>query len=162
MGLVKQKSASHPAIQQVDLQQFREEILAFCQRICPFNVPFLLKVRCYVFSTKEELIAVFKNPLLLSTIIRGQVCVAFWKEPCFYGPFLNKCVMMIYLQAARIYLDKRLLEPDDDAAYPDEENEPAGSSGPHLNISVKCLPGLGFLDSLIHHKKCIDDLKEPE
>lgn len=85
MGLVKQKSTSHPAIQEVDLQQFREEILAFCQRICPFNIPFLLKVRCYVFSTKEGLIAVFKNPLLLSTEIRGGVCVAFWKEPCFYG-----------------------------------------------------------------------------
>lgn len=85
MGLVKQKSTSHPAIQQVDLQQFREEILAFCQRICPLSVPFLLKVRCYVFSTKEGLIAVFKNPLLLSTKIRGRVCVAFWKESCFYG-----------------------------------------------------------------------------
>lgn len=77
-------------------------------------------------------------------------------------PFLNNCVMMIYLQAARIYLDKRLLEPDDDAAYPDEENEAAGSSSPHLNISVKCLPGLSFLGSLTHHKKCMNDLKEPE
>lgn len=60
---------------------------------------------------------------------------------------------MVYLQAARIYLDKRLLEPDDDAAYPDEENEDAGSSGPHLNISVKCLPGLGFLGSLYSPQK---------
>lgn len=76
-------------------------------------------------------------------------------------PFLNNAVMVIYLQAARIYLDKRLLEPDDDAAHPDEENEPARSFVPHLNISVECLPGLGFLGLLIHHRKCMDDLKEP-
>lgn len=84
MGLVKQKSTSHPAIQQVDLQQFREEILAFCQRICPFNVPFLLKVRCYVFSTEEGLIAVFKNPLLMSTNkYEAEYVLPFGKNPVF-------------------------------------------------------------------------------
>lgn len=78
----------------------------------------------------------------------------FGKNPVFMDKTtsLNNCVMMIYLQAARIYLDKRLLERDGDAAYPDEENEPAGSSGPHLNISVKCLSGSGFAGSLIHHR----------
>ncbi|XP_068586213.1 telomeric repeat binding factor a isoform X2 [Cebidichthys violaceus] len=43
MGLIKKKSNVHEAIEQIDFQQFKKEMLAFCQSLCPFNVPFLHK-----------------------------------------------------------------------------------------------------------------------
>lgn len=44
MGLIKMKSKSHPVIDQVDFQHFVQEIVAFCQKICPMSLPFLCKV----------------------------------------------------------------------------------------------------------------------
>ncbi|XP_040891421.1 telomeric repeat-binding factor 2-like [Toxotes jaculatrix] len=43
MGLISKKSKMHKVIEQVDFRQFREEMLAFCQRLCPVGVPFLHK-----------------------------------------------------------------------------------------------------------------------
>ncbi|KAK9542565.1 hypothetical protein VZT92_000415 [Zoarces viviparus] len=43
MGLIKKKSNVHEVIKQIDFQQFKKQMLAFCQRLCPFNVPFLHK-----------------------------------------------------------------------------------------------------------------------
>ncbi|XP_028257547.1 telomeric repeat binding factor a [Parambassis ranga] len=43
MGLIKQKSRMHKVIEQINFQQFREEMLAFCQRICPLSPTFLQK-----------------------------------------------------------------------------------------------------------------------
>ncbi|KAM6950088.1 telomeric repeat binding factor a isoform 2-T2 [Lycodopsis pacificus] len=43
MGLIKKKSNAHEVIEQIDFQRFKKEMLAFCQRLCPFNVPFLHK-----------------------------------------------------------------------------------------------------------------------
>ncbi|XP_034044186.1 telomeric repeat binding factor a [Thalassophryne amazonica] len=43
MGLVKQKSASHQVIEDIDFQQFKEEMLNFCETFCTFGVPFLHK-----------------------------------------------------------------------------------------------------------------------
>lgn len=44
MGLIKMKSKSHPVIDQVDFQHFMQEIVVFCQKICPLRLPFLCKV----------------------------------------------------------------------------------------------------------------------
>ncbi|XP_034413245.1 telomeric repeat binding factor a [Cyclopterus lumpus] len=41
LGLIKKKSNVHKVIEQIDFQQFKEEMLAFCQSLCPFTVPFL-------------------------------------------------------------------------------------------------------------------------
>ncbi|XP_039980258.1 telomeric repeat binding factor a [Xiphias gladius] len=41
MGLIRQKSKMHEVIRQIDFHQFKNMMLAFCQRICPFSVPFL-------------------------------------------------------------------------------------------------------------------------
>ncbi|XP_070685980.1 telomeric repeat binding factor a isoform X2 [Pempheris klunzingeri] len=43
MELIRQKSKKHEVIDQIDFQQFKEEMLAFCLKLCPFNVPFLHK-----------------------------------------------------------------------------------------------------------------------
>ncbi|XP_067449631.1 telomeric repeat binding factor a isoform X1 [Thunnus thynnus] len=43
MGLISQKSKTHDVIDQMDFRRFKEEIYAFCQRLCPFTVPFLHK-----------------------------------------------------------------------------------------------------------------------
>ncbi|XP_075966435.1 telomeric repeat binding factor a [Anarhichas minor] len=43
MGLIKKKSNVHEVIEQLDFQRFKKEMLAFCQSLCPFNVPFLHK-----------------------------------------------------------------------------------------------------------------------
>ncbi|TNM90686.1 hypothetical protein fugu_002975 [Takifugu bimaculatus] len=43
MGLIKMKSKSHPVIDQVDFQHFMQEIVVFCQKICPLRLPFLCK-----------------------------------------------------------------------------------------------------------------------
>lgn len=44
MGLIKKKSKSHDIIDQVDVQHFKQEIVAFCQKILPMKRPFLCKV----------------------------------------------------------------------------------------------------------------------
>ncbi|XP_054463779.1 telomeric repeat binding factor a isoform X2 [Anoplopoma fimbria] len=43
MGLIKKKSNIHEVIEQINFQQFKEEMSAFCQSLFPFNVPFLHK-----------------------------------------------------------------------------------------------------------------------
>ncbi|XP_049899756.1 telomeric repeat binding factor a [Epinephelus moara] len=43
MGLIRKKSKTHEVTEQLDFQQFKEEMLTFCQSLCPFSVPFLLK-----------------------------------------------------------------------------------------------------------------------
>ncbi|KAM7423863.1 hypothetical protein PAMA_000294 [Pampus argenteus] len=43
MGLISQKSKMHDVIKQIDFKRFKEEMYAFCQRICPLTVPFLHK-----------------------------------------------------------------------------------------------------------------------
>ncbi|KAM8894861.1 telomeric repeat binding factor a [Spinachia spinachia] len=43
MGLVKKKSNVHAVIEQIDFQRFKEEMFAFCQTLCPLNLPFLYK-----------------------------------------------------------------------------------------------------------------------
>lgn len=57
MGLIRQKSKRHEVIEQIGFQQFKEEMSAFCQKFCPFNVPFLHMVCCYVLSTRQKLVA---------------------------------------------------------------------------------------------------------
>ncbi|XP_061566860.1 telomeric repeat binding factor a [Cololabis saira] len=43
MCLISEKVKTHEVIKQINFQQFKEEILAFCQRLCSFSVPFLQK-----------------------------------------------------------------------------------------------------------------------
>ncbi|KAM6943514.1 telomeric repeat binding factor a [Xenentodon cancila] len=43
MGLISGKIKTHEVIKQINFQQFKKEILAFCQRLCSFSVPFLQK-----------------------------------------------------------------------------------------------------------------------
>lgn len=43
MDLISQRTKRHQVIEQIDFQQFKEDMLAFCQRLCPFTVPFLHK-----------------------------------------------------------------------------------------------------------------------
>ncbi|KAM7406328.1 hypothetical protein PAMP_000712 [Pampus punctatissimus] len=43
MGLISQKSKMHDVIKKMDFKRFKEEMYAFCQRICPLTVPFLHK-----------------------------------------------------------------------------------------------------------------------
>ncbi|XP_044062875.1 telomeric repeat binding factor a [Siniperca chuatsi] len=43
MGLIRQKSNTHEVIEQINFKWFKEEMLAFCQRLLPFSVPFLHK-----------------------------------------------------------------------------------------------------------------------
>nr|XP_046239253.1 telomeric repeat binding factor a [Scatophagus argus] len=82
MGLIRRKSKKHEVIDQINFQQFKVEMLAFCEKLCPVSVPFLHK-------------------------------------------------------AAKMCIDKRLREPDDNAAGPDEQDEPGPSSVPQINTNVK-------------------------
>ncbi|XP_023267733.1 telomeric repeat-binding factor 2 isoform X2 [Seriola lalandi dorsalis] len=43
MGLISKRSKRHELIERIDFHQFKEEMLAFCQRLCSFSVPFLHK-----------------------------------------------------------------------------------------------------------------------
>ncbi|XP_008287111.1 telomeric repeat binding factor a isoform X2 [Stegastes partitus] len=43
MDLIRQKRKIHEVIEQMNFQRFREEMLAFCQKLCQFTVPFLHK-----------------------------------------------------------------------------------------------------------------------
>lgn len=43
MGLINRKSKIHEVIKQINFQRFREEMLAFCQGLFQFTVPFLYK-----------------------------------------------------------------------------------------------------------------------
>ncbi|KAM7014906.1 telomeric repeat binding factor a [Tautogolabrus adspersus] len=40
-GLIRQKSKTHEVIEKINFQQFKQEMLAFCERLCPISVPFL-------------------------------------------------------------------------------------------------------------------------
>uniref|UniRef100_A0A096LT12 Telomeric repeat-binding factor n=1 Tax=Poecilia formosa TaxID=48698 RepID=A0A096LT12_POEFO len=44
MNLICQKSNKHKVINQINFPQFRKEMLCFCQKLCPFTVPFLHKM----------------------------------------------------------------------------------------------------------------------
>ncbi|XP_076577831.1 telomeric repeat binding factor a [Chaetodon auriga] len=79
MGLIRQKSKAHEVIEQMDFKRFKEEMLTFCQRLCPCDVPFLHR-------------------------------------------------------AAKMFIDKRLMEPDDEAADSDEQDEPSPSSSPQISV----------------------------
>ncbi|XP_069378017.1 telomeric repeat binding factor a isoform X4 [Paralichthys olivaceus] len=85
MGLINQRSKTHEVIQRIDFRQFKKEMLAFCQRLCPFTVPFLHK-------------------------------------------------------AAKQLIDTRLAEQEDNAARPDEQEEPGPSSTAQINgvLFVSC------------------------
>ncbi|XP_068594665.1 telomeric repeat binding factor a [Brachionichthys hirsutus] len=41
MGLIRNKTNTHKVIEQLDFQTFKEEMLIFCQKLCPMKVPFL-------------------------------------------------------------------------------------------------------------------------
>ncbi|TKS69903.1 Palmitoyltransferase ZDHHC7 [Collichthys lucidus] len=43
MGIISQRSKTHKIIEQVDFEQFKEEMFAFCQSLWTFDVPFLQK-----------------------------------------------------------------------------------------------------------------------
>nr|XP_019935602.1 PREDICTED: uncharacterized protein LOC109625035 isoform X2 [Paralichthys olivaceus] len=85
MGLINQRSKTHEVIQRIDFRQFKKEMLAFCQRLCPCTVPFLHK-------------------------------------------------------AAKQLIDTRLAEQEDNAARPDEQEEPGPSSTAQINgvLFVSC------------------------
>ncbi|XP_035484254.1 telomeric repeat binding factor a isoform X3 [Scophthalmus maximus] len=85
MGLINKRSKRHDVIEQMDFGQFKTEMLAFCQRLCPFPVPFLHK-------------------------------------------------------AAKLLIDERLTQRDDNAAGPDEQDEPGPSCSEHINtvLPVSC------------------------
>ncbi|KAM9860450.1 telomeric repeat binding factor a isoform 2-T2 [Aulostomus maculatus] len=54
MGLISQKSRNHDAIENIDFQQFRMEMLEFCQKLCPFTVPFLHKAAKQLIDRLKE------------------------------------------------------------------------------------------------------------
>ncbi|XP_072236413.1 telomeric repeat binding factor a [Leuresthes tenuis] len=43
MGLICRKGKTHEVIKQMSFQSFKEEMLAFCQGLCTFSIPFLYK-----------------------------------------------------------------------------------------------------------------------
>lgn len=44
MGIIRQRKSTHDILNKTNFQQFKEEMLAFCQSFCKFTVPFLHKV----------------------------------------------------------------------------------------------------------------------
>ncbi|XP_042364993.1 telomeric repeat binding factor a isoform X2 [Plectropomus leopardus] len=85
MALIRKKSKMHEVIRQIDFQQFKEEMLTFCQSLCPFNDPFLHK-------------------------------------------------------AAKQLIEERLLQKEDKAASPDEQDEPGPSSRPITSVQSQFVP----------------------
>ncbi|CAN9506922.1 unnamed protein product [Ophioblennius macclurei] len=43
MGLIKQESINHKVIEQINFQRFKEDMMAFCQTLCYFGIPFLYR-----------------------------------------------------------------------------------------------------------------------
>ncbi|XP_067345460.1 telomeric repeat binding factor a isoform X2 [Channa argus] len=41
LGLIRQKKKTHKLINQIDFHQFKMDMLAFCKKVCTFDVPFL-------------------------------------------------------------------------------------------------------------------------
>ncbi|XP_016886250.1 telomeric repeat binding factor a [Cynoglossus semilaevis] len=41
LDIISQKCKTHDIFEQIKFNQFRQEMLAFCQRLCPFGVPFM-------------------------------------------------------------------------------------------------------------------------
>ncbi|KAM4744194.1 telomeric repeat binding factor a isoform 3-T3 [Anableps anableps] len=52
MSLICQKSNTHEVIDQINFPQFRKQMLEFCQRLCPFAVPFLHKAALSLVETR--------------------------------------------------------------------------------------------------------------
>ncbi|XP_029904316.1 telomeric repeat binding factor a isoform X2 [Myripristis murdjan] len=43
MGLINQRSSTHEVLEQINFHQFREQMVQFCESLCPSTVPFLHK-----------------------------------------------------------------------------------------------------------------------
>ncbi|XP_014846771.1 PREDICTED: telomeric repeat-binding factor 2-like isoform X1 [Poecilia mexicana] len=54
MNLICQKSNKHKVINQINFPQFRKEMLCFCQKLCPFTVPFLHKAALSLVESRIE------------------------------------------------------------------------------------------------------------
>lgn len=80
MGLVRQKSRVHEVIEQFNFCRFKEEMLAFCQRLFPVSAPFLMTVCCYVLSTRERLI-VLKHTLYWTLLSMRKNTYEFNNKP---------------------------------------------------------------------------------
>ncbi|CAL1604131.1 unnamed protein product [Knipowitschia caucasica] len=53
MGLINQKSRVHEILDKMDFDQFREEMLNFCLKICPITTPFLLKAAFSLIESRK-------------------------------------------------------------------------------------------------------------
>lgn len=54
MGLISQKSEVHGFTPQISFQQLRDDVLAFCQKLCQFTVPFLHKAAEELIHKKKQ------------------------------------------------------------------------------------------------------------
>ncbi|XP_043961936.1 telomeric repeat binding factor a [Gambusia affinis] len=54
MSLICQKSKTHKVIDQINFPQFRKEMLCFCQKLCPFAIPFLHKAALSLVESRIE------------------------------------------------------------------------------------------------------------
>ncbi|XP_060897028.1 LOW QUALITY PROTEIN: telomeric repeat binding factor a [Labrus mixtus] len=53
-GLVRQKSTRHEVIEKINYQQFKQEMVAFCERLCPVGVPFLHQAAKRLLGERKE------------------------------------------------------------------------------------------------------------
>ncbi|XP_041639327.1 telomeric repeat binding factor a isoform X2 [Cheilinus undulatus] len=53
-GLIRQKSKTHEVIEKLDYKQFRGEMVAFCERLCPTSVPFLQQAANRLVNERKE------------------------------------------------------------------------------------------------------------
>ncbi|XP_019215352.1 telomeric repeat-binding factor 2 isoform X3 [Oreochromis niloticus] len=54
MGLISKKNKKHEVIEQINFAQFKMEMLAFCERLCPSSVPFLQKAAKQLIQEKNK------------------------------------------------------------------------------------------------------------
>ncbi|XP_060924395.1 telomeric repeat binding factor a [Limanda limanda] len=52
MSLINKRCKTHELIQHIDFRQFKKKMFAFCQRLCPFTVPFLHKAAKQLIDTR--------------------------------------------------------------------------------------------------------------
>nr|XP_029134605.1 LOW QUALITY PROTEIN: telomeric repeat-binding factor 2 [Labrus bergylta] len=53
-GLIRQKSTRHEVIEKLNFRQFKQEMLAFCERLCPVGVPFLHRAAKRLLDERKE------------------------------------------------------------------------------------------------------------
>ncbi|XP_012723422.2 telomeric repeat binding factor a isoform X2 [Fundulus heteroclitus] len=105
-SLICQKSNTHEVIDQISFPQFKEEILDFCLKLFPFNVPFLHKAAKSLLEQRSDV------------VVEPSPCSS--PQISYIQPRSRKCQ---FIQKIRLEVAYKALAEDSEETFSDLEEE---------------------------------------